>query len=256
MDESISEMLGKYLTPEGVKKLSKLSDYQKKQVIGLLTSGEQKTDFSYLLSGVNVVRDFIHQGEDLLCKAQEFAEKGDDREKEIITKMIEKANTPIRERMFREKNLQEISELWSSADEEFIKIFKQLPNEDEKKKSFRRWIHRDLLEPYTSNIMIFCEEMRNISKFTGNHTTNTSNIQVYFDEMVSKLLNQTKVVDLDINYAPLFDNYEKYAAFIKLANNKHSHLYHHIDGLEKDDISEILSYGFWPQETKVLLKGN
>jgi len=78
-------------------------------------------------------------------------------------------------------------------------------------------------------MIIFCEEMRNLSKFTGNHTTTTNNIEAYFNEVTSKLLTQTKLVELDINYAPLFDNYAKYAVFVRLANNEPSILYAHIN---------------------------
>lgn len=248
------EILSQFLTSEGLKKFQNISDQEKKQIIDILTRWEERVNFSYLTWIVKGIKNFIDQWKEIIFKVQKMAEKANNYEQKIIMEMLEKAKTNITEQSFRERNLQEISELWSSGDKDFIRIFKQLPNEQERIKEFQRSIHREFLESYVSNIIIFCEEMRNLSKFTGDHTTITNDIESYVNGLMSNLLTQTKMIGLDINYVPLFHNYEQYAAFAKLVDKERSSLYARVNWLKKNDISEILSYGFWPNETNVLFQ--
>jgi len=52
---------------------------------------------------------------------------------------------------------------------------------------------------------------------------------------------------------PLFENYEKYAAFTKSVNQACSLPYTNIKSISKDTVLEIISYGFENEETNVIL---
>jgi len=60
------EILSQFFTPEGLKKIQNITDQEKKQLIDMLTRGEERVDFSYLREHVKVIKDFINQGQEII----------------------------------------------------------------------------------------------------------------------------------------------------------------------------------------------
>ena len=149
--------------------------------------------------------------------------------------------------------INEIKDSKATANIDLIRSLKQIPNNEEKSKEFRRILLKEVFEKYSSSIFILTEELSNLSKFTADNASVVKDIEHFFTSFKSELHSKSKAIGLDLNYVPLFEHYEKYAAFTKLANQTCSLPYKNIKNIPKDSVLEIINYGFGNEETNVIL---
>lgn len=149
--------------------------------------------------------------------------------------------------------INEIKDSKATANVDLIRSLKQIPNNEEKSKEFKRILLKEVFEKYSSSIYILTEEFSNLSKFTNDSTSAVKDFEQFFTSFKSELHSKSKTIGLDLNYVPLFEHYEKYAAFTKLANQTCSLPYKNIKNITKDSVLEIINYGFGNEETNVIL---
>jgi len=149
--------------------------------------------------------------------------------------------------------INEIKDSKATANIDLIRSLKQIPNNEEKSKEFKRILLKEVFEKYSSSIYILTEEFSNLSKFTNDSTSAVKDFEQFFKSFKSELHSKSKTIGLDLNYVPLFEHYEKYAAFTKLANQTCSLPYKNIKNIPKDSVLEIINYGFGNEETNVIL---
>lgn len=149
--------------------------------------------------------------------------------------------------------INEIKDSKATANIDLIRSLKQIPNNEEKSKEFKRILLKEVFEKYSSSIFILTEEFSNLSKFTNGSTSAVKDFEQFFTRFKSELHSKSKTIGLDLNYVPLFEHYEKYAAFTKLANQTCSLPYKNIKNITKDSVLEIINYGFGNEETNVIL---
>lgn len=149
--------------------------------------------------------------------------------------------------------INEIKDSKATANIDLIRSLKQIPNNEEKSKEFRRILLKEVFEKYSSSIFILTEELSNLSKFTNDSASAVKDFEQFFTRFKSELHSKSKTIGLDLNYVPLFEHYEKYAAFTKLANQTCSLPYKNIKNIPKDSVLEIINYGFGNEETNVIL---
>lgn len=149
--------------------------------------------------------------------------------------------------------INEIKDSKATANIDLIRSLKQIPNNEEKSKEFKRILLKEVFEKYSSSIYILTEEFSNLSKFTNDSTSAVKDFEQFFTSFKSELHSKSKTIGLDLNYVPLFEHYEKYAAFTKLANQTCSLPYKNIKNITKDSVLEIINYGFGNEETNVIL---
>jgi len=149
--------------------------------------------------------------------------------------------------------INEIKDSKATANIDLIRSLKQIPNNEEKNKEFKRILLKEVFEKYSSSIFILTEEFSNLSKFTNDSTSAVKDFEQFFTRFKSELHSKSKTIGLDLNYVPLFEHYEKYAAFTKLANQTCSLPYKNIKNITKDSVLEIINYGFGNEETNVIL---
>ncbi len=149
--------------------------------------------------------------------------------------------------------INEIKDSKATANIDLIRSLKQIPNNEEKSKEFKRILLKEVFEKYSSSIFILTEEFSNLSKFTNDTTSVVKDFEQFFTSFKSELHSKSKSIGLDLNYVPLFEHYEKYAAFTKLANQTCSLPYKNIKNISKDYVLEIINYGFGNEETNVIL---
>jgi len=149
--------------------------------------------------------------------------------------------------------INEIKDSKTTANIELIRSLKQLPNNEEKNKEFKRILLKDVFEKYSSAFLILTEELSNLSKFTNDSSQVVNDMEYFFKSFKSELHNKIKVIGLDLNYVPLFEHYAEYAAFTKLANKNCSLPYKKVNNISKDYVLEIINYGFGNEETNVIL---
>jgi len=149
--------------------------------------------------------------------------------------------------------INEIKDSKATANIDLIRSLKQIPNNEEKSKEFKRILLKEVFEKYSSSIYILTEEFSNLSKFTNDSTSAVKDFEQFFKSFKSELHSKSKTIGLDLNYVPLFEHYEKYAAFTKLANQTCSLPYKNIKNITKDSVLEIINYGFGNEETNVIL---
>lgn len=149
--------------------------------------------------------------------------------------------------------INEIKDSKATANIDLIRSLKQIPNNEEKSKEFKRILLKEVFEKYSSSIFILTEEFSNLSKFTNDSTSAVKDFEQFFTSFKSELHSKLKTIGLDLNYVPLFEHYEKYAAFTKLANQSCSLPYKSIKNITKDSVLEIINYGFGNEETNVIL---
>jgi hypothetical protein len=149
--------------------------------------------------------------------------------------------------------INEIKDTKLTANIELSRSLNQIPNNEEKVKEFKRILLKEVFEKYTSSIFILTEELSNLSKFTNDSSSDVKDFEQFFASFKSELHSKSRGIGLDLNYVPLFEHYEKYAAFAKLANQACSLPYNNIKDISKDSVLEIISYGFGNEETNVIL---
>jgi len=190
-------------------------------------------------------------------KALEFYNKISISENEhslIIAQLLLKFQSNIPTKVGNwEQIINEIKKNKTTSNSELIISFKQIQNDAEKSNEFKRILFKEVFGVFSSNLLILAEELSNLSKFTGSTSALIREVELYFQNFSKELQNKTKTLGFGLNYVPLFENYENYAAYTKLANQICSFPYRNIQHLEKDTVLEIISYGFDNDETKVIL---
>lgn len=171
----------------------------------------------------------------------------------IVAQFISKfsSNVPVKTDFWMAIS-SEINDSRTTANAELIRILKQLPNNEEKNKEFKRVLLKDVLEKYTGSIILLFEEFSKLSRFISKPSNFSNEFEYVFGPLKTELLSMAKTIDLEINFVPLFENYVKYAAFTKLVNQNVSLPYKHVTNLERDTVLEVVSYGFGTNETKVI----
>ena len=149
--------------------------------------------------------------------------------------------------------INEIKDSKATANIDLIRSLKQIPNNEEKNKEFKRILLKEVFEKYSSSIFILTEEFSNLSKFTNDSASAVKDFEQFFTRFKSELHSKSKTIGLDLNYVPLFEHYGKYAAHTKLVNQECSLPYKNIKSITKDTVLEIINYGFGNEVTNVIL---
>ncbi len=190
-------------------------------------------------------------------KALEYFQKLNNSDSElvsIVSQLLVKFNSNIPNKTNHWVGvINEIKDSKATANIDLIRSLKQIPNNEEKSKEFKRILLKEVFEKYSSSIFILTEEFSNLSKFTNDSASVVKDFEQFFTSFKSELHSKSKTIGLDLNYVPLFEHYEKYAAFTKLANQTCSLPYKNIKNITKDSVLEIINYGFGNEETNVIL---
>ena len=198
--------------------------------------------------------DFCQTG---YLKALDYFNKLDLSESELISltsQFIAKFNSTIPNKTtYWVGVITEIKESKTTANIELINSLKQIQQPDDKLFEFKRILLKEVFEKYSSSFFILTEELSNLSKFADNNSNAVRDFERYFNEFKTELHNKSKTIELDLNYVPLFENYEKYAAFTKLVDKTCSLPYKSLNDIPKDSVLEVISYGFGNEETNVIL---
>jgi hypothetical protein len=141
------------------------------------------------------------------------------------------------------------------------KLTRESLTNDEQKKLIREYIFRDLLNQYINNTLLLSEEMSNLHRFSGVQDQRAKAATHKFKPIVLQLLQQARQdANLEINYVPLFESYEKYTEFVREVDDEPGNLYQIVKELNRNDVIEVKSYGFKiingfeTTETKVIIK--
>jgi hypothetical protein len=150
--------------------------------------------------------------------------------------------------------LQDIIESGLTNNRQIKSSFKQLENNEDKKKQFQRLLFSDILISYSSSILILTEAFRNLAHFQVS-TELALEAENTFGKYVTELTNRVKSTGLENKYVPLFKNFENFLGQIESVDSLTSFAYSNIPGLEKGSIGEIVSYGVKTsfEETKTLV---
>lgn len=223
----------------------------------LIRFSEKLAFVDFIEPFARVVADYFSYSKSGIAKALELFNKyeaSDNKNRLIVSQLLLKffSSTPMNfgnwEEIISEIKLNKVT-----TNNDLIKSFRQIQSNEEKLKEFKRIIYEDVLLNYASCILILSEEFSKLSKFVGNSDNITSDFESFFKSYSIELQSKTRAIGLDLNYVPLFENFEKYAALAKLVNHSCSSSYKNILNLEKDSVLEIVSYGFGNSETKVIL---
>jgi hypothetical protein len=148
----------------------------------------------------------------------------------------------------------EINDSGVTSSKQIKNSFKQLDNDEEKRKQFQRLLFSEVLIKYSSTILILAEAFRNLAHFqiTSELINEAENL---FGKYVSELLNKVKSSGLENKYVPLFKNFEEFLGQIESVDSETSYAYNRVTGIVKDSIAEIVSYGVKTsfEETKTLI---
>lgn len=211
----------------------------------------------YLEPYAKVTYDYYNYCQIGYNKALEYFRKLNHSDSElvsVISQLLIKYNSSIPDKTTHWVGvIHEIKDSKATANIDLIRSLKQIPNNEEKSKEFKRILIKEVFEKYSSSIFILTEELSNLSQFTNESTSVVKDFEQFFTHFKSELHSKSKAIGLDLNYVPLFEHYEKYAAFTKLANQTCSLPYKNIRNISKDSVLEIINYGFGNEETNVIL---
>ncbi|NLJ08485.1 MAG: hypothetical protein GX437_12550 [Sphingobacteriales bacterium] len=241
--------LNSELTQLQKKKQEIESEYQK--------YSEKVIFVDYLEPFARATYDYYNFCQKGYIKALEYFQKLNHSDSElvsIVSQLLVKFNSNIPNKTNHWVGvINEIKDSKATANIDLIQSLKQIPNNEEKSKEFKRILLKEVFEKYSSSIFILTEEFSNLSKFTNNSSSVVKDFEQFFTIFKSELHGKSKAIGLDLNYVPLFEHYEKYAAFTKLANQTCSLPYKNIKNIPKDSVLEIINYGFGNEETNVIL---
>lgn len=233
--------------------------HKKKQEIEdeYLKYSERVIFVDYLEPFAKATFDYYNFCQTGYVKALEYFQKLNHSDSElvsIVSQLLVKFNSNIPNKTNHWVGvINEIKDSKATANIDLIKSLKQIPNNEEKSKEFKRILLKEVFEKYSSSIFILTEEFSNLSKFSNDSTSVVKDFEQFFTGFKSELHNKSRAIGLDLNYVPLFEHYEKYAAFTKLANQTCSLPYKNIKNITKDSVLEIINYGFGNEETNVIL---
>jgi len=138
------------------------------------------------------------------------------------------------------------------TDKEVILLFTKQPLSSEKKiKQFQNILFRELVHSYIHSSVLFYEELRQLSRFTGVNDDISAKAASVFDRGQKKLVHSLEQeYDLRIHYVPLFEDYIPYNHVVKVMGGvMPSTLYQNVEGLGKNYVIEIKQYGIsWSDE--------
>ncbi len=239
---------------------SELTQVQKKkqEIEGEYLKYSEKVIFvDYLEPYAKATYDYYYFCLSGYIKALEYFQKLNHSDSElvsIVSQLLVKFNSNIPNKTNHWVGvINEIKDSKATANIDLIRSLKQIPNNEEKNKEFKRILLKEVFEKYSSSIFILTEEFSNLSKFTNDSASAVKDFEQFFTRFKSELHSKSKTIGLDLNYVPLFEHYEKYAAFTKLANQTCSLPYKNIKNITKDSVLEIINYGFGNEETNVIL---
>jgi len=172
----------------------------------------------------------------------------------VIAQLLMKFNASVPSKIGNwEEILKEIQENKISTNAYLIKSFKQIQSKDEKLAEFKRILLKEVIEKYASALLIVGGELSKLSKFTNNRNQLIAEIEANYVKWSAELQSKLKMLGIDLNNIPLFENYEAYAANIVRVNQQCSLPYKKINNLEKETVLEIVNYGFGNDKTKIIL---
>jgi len=249
---------------QGNQKINELNSeltqvHKKKQEIeGEYLKYSEKVIFvDYLEPYAKATYDYYNFCQTGYIKALEYFKKLNHSDSElvsIVSQLLVKFNSNIPNKTNHWVGvINEIKDSKATANIDLIRSLKQIPNNEEKSKEFKRILLKEVFEKYSSSIFILTEEFSNLSKFTNDSASAVKDFEQFFTSFKSELHSKLKTIGLDLNYVPLFEHYEKYAAFTKSANQSCSLPYKSIKNITKDSVLEIINYGFGNEETNVIL---
>ncbi|MGB8193114.1 MAG: hypothetical protein WCF67_14395 [Chitinophagaceae bacterium] len=225
-------------------------------------AGELQQTASHLCRLIDFLQGVNKQALDFYNES--FSIQGNNRDVQLISQILTKYNSsvPLLAVGKWHQVCTNLKESGITAEKELVRLFNQqyISNED-KLKQLQRNIYRELLEAYVNASLILCEELTNLDMLGGpNPALNTKARQQFgnLSEEIRKLSHQ--YADLEINYVPLFSNYEGYAQFIKVISEVPGMLYQNIREVERNHIVEVRFYGFKrvndfeSPETKVIIQ--
>jgi hypothetical protein len=138
--------------------------------------------------------------------------------------------------------IEDIRETGLTVNRQLIRIIAQPESNSEKQRELRRTLFREIIIRYSSNILILAESFRNLAGF-GIDAAFAGEAELDFGKYVAGIVNRAKTVDMEIRYVPLFEKYDKYSAIVEPVNQKQSFPYREVQGLQRNDMAEIVSYG-------------
>jgi hypothetical protein len=152
-----------------------------------------------------------------------------------------------------EEIINEINENKITSNTHLINSFRQIEKDEDKLSEFKRILFKQVLEKYAGNLLIIIEELSKLSKFTNKKSHIIEDCEASFSKLSIELQNKLNVLGFEVNYLPLFANYEAYAAHILKVNQECSLPFKKLNNIPKDTVLEIVSYGFGNEKTKIIL---
>jgi hypothetical protein len=126
---------------------------------------------------------------------------------------------------------------------------------EEKQENFQRILFSEVLVKYSSNVLILAEAFSNLSRFPL-VTDSVIMIEYTFKTHFEEIINYAKSAGIEIKQAHLFKNIDDFHDIEAISGHRKLP-YAEIEGLRKDDIAEIVSYGvktrFENTKTKIIL---
>lgn len=249
---------------QGNQKISELNSeltqvYKKKQEIeGEYLKYTEKVIFvEYLEPYAKATYDYYNFCQSGYIRALEYFQKLNHSDSElvsIVSQLLVKFNSNIPSKTNHWVGvINEIKDSKATANIDLIRSLKQIPNNEEKSKEFKRILLKEVFEKYSSSIFILTEEFSNLSKFTNDSTSVVKDFEQFFTSFKSELHTKIRTIGLELNYVPLFEHSEKYVGIWKASNQTCSLPYKNVKNITKDSVLEIINYGFGNEETNVIL---
>jgi len=164
---------------------------------------------------------------------------------EIINSFISSIDKKSNNKWFQV--FKDINQLGITTDKEIINRIEDFKNTPEELiYSLKKFLYNRIWNGYLSNLVIVCEELRNLDRYINNDSEFTHNLIPLVTDSIKNIRFKTKdILNLEINYVPLFEDYEKYN-FTKCSteNTKDYTSQLNLKNFEKHDIIEIINYGF------------
>lgn len=211
----------------------------------------------YLVSYTRLVTDFFNVAASCQQMAFETYQKlvlQDVESAAVLGNLLLKfqTNTPLKIGNWAE-TIKEINENRITTNTHLIKSFKQIEQNEDKVQEFKRIIFKEIIEKYASNILILSEELSKLSKFTNKNSHIIDDCEASFSKLSIELQGKLNVLGFEVNYIPLFQNYEAYAAHILTVNQECSLPFKNMNNIPRETVLEIISYGFGNEKTKIIL---
>ena len=157
------------------------------------------------------------------------------------------------------KLFQNLSEEGFLSDSKLIMMLNDFKSEKEKTAFLEKYIYNNFWKKYINTILLYIENIRLLSEFTGEKTETSTSIEKEATACVKNIVSKSKqYADLDINYASLLKNYEDYT-FTRVSSDQADKFFLNLD-TDSENIIKIISFGFKDnhnfenEETCVIIK--